>query len=170
MLTISRMSDSHTEPDAVPPWLDGIDGDVVPRLIMSDTPVIRVVAGPGSGKTTGMRRRVQRLIEDSDTEPEKIFVGTFTRAITSELVDSLGEAVARGIQVSTLHSLARRLLVEYPGALRGRRMRFLLQYEEDTMLCDVRQSLDENPTIHDLRRELNRLQSAWAEGDVLGSL
>lgn len=151
-----------------PPWLEGIEGDAVPRLIMSDAPVIRVVAGPGSGKTTGLRRRVQRLIEGGGVDPTKIFVGTFTRAITADLVESLGEAVARGIRISTLHSQSRSLLVQYPGALRGRRMRFMLQFEEDAMLCDVRASMETNPTIHELRRELNRLQSAWADRRDLG--
>ena len=41
---------------------------------MSDAPVMRVVAGPGSGKTTGLRRRVQRLIEGAGVDPERIFV------------------------------------------------------------------------------------------------
>jgi len=145
-----------------PPWLEGIEGDAVPRLIMSDAPVIRAVAGPGSGKTTGLRRRVQRLIEGEGVAPDRIFVGTFTRAITADLVESLGEAVARGIRISTLHSLARRLLAEHPGALRGRQMRFLLQYEEDAMLYDVRETLGMNVSIHQLREQLNRLQSDWA--------
>jgi hypothetical protein len=33
-----------------PPWFDDIDGDALPRLIAGGSPVIRVVAGPGSGR------------------------------------------------------------------------------------------------------------------------
>ncbi len=32
-------------------WLQGIEGQALPKLIMSDSRVVRVVAGPGSGKT-----------------------------------------------------------------------------------------------------------------------
>ena len=72
----------------VPIWLDGVLGDWLPDLIMTDAPLVRVNAGPGSGKTTGLKRRVQRLILDKGVEPQRIFVGTFTRAITTELTES----------------------------------------------------------------------------------
>ena len=56
-----------------PPWLDGIEGDYLPPLIMSNEPVIRVVAGPGSSKTEGLKRRTRRLIEGEwfDSAPER---------------------------------------------------------------------------------------------------
>ncbi len=71
-------------------WLQGIEGQALPKLIMSDSRVVRVVAGPGSGKTLGLKRRAQRLIQGDKVEADKIFVGTFTRAIASELANSLG--------------------------------------------------------------------------------
>ena len=71
-------------------WLDGIDGEAVPMLIMSEACLIRVVAGPGSGKTTGLKRRVQRLIQRDGVQADKIFVGTFTRTVTRELAKELG--------------------------------------------------------------------------------
>jgi len=40
---------------ADPPWLDGIEGEDVRELILSDANVICVIAGPGSGKTTGIK-------------------------------------------------------------------------------------------------------------------
>lgn len=48
--------------DKEEPWLEGIVGDDARRLITSDAPLIRVVAGPGAGKTTCLKRRVQRLV------------------------------------------------------------------------------------------------------------
>lgn len=115
------------------PWLTGIFGEHLPRLIESDAKVIQAVAGPGSGKTTGLKRRVQRLVEGNGVDPNRIFVGTFTRAIARELADELGEIIS----VSTIHSLALRLLRENPAALGGLRLRFLLQYEEEAMLYDI---------------------------------
>ena len=75
------------------PWLEGIEGETAHELIESTAPVIRVVAGPGSGKTTCLKRRTQRHILGDRIDPEKIYVGTFTRAIASELNQELGSDV-----------------------------------------------------------------------------
>ena len=98
------------------PWLDGIDGEALPRDPISDQAESPSgsFAGPGSGKTTGLKRRVQRLIQRENVRPERIFVGTFTRAIAGELAEALGVAVAsdddddegKTVAVSTLHSRA----------------------------------------------------------------
>jgi superfamily I DNA/RNA helicase len=141
------------------PWLTGIEGEHVRELILSDVPVICVIAGPGSGKTTGIKRRVQRLVQRDGVEPTGIFVGTFTRAIAGELRAALGEE----IQVSTLHSLARRLLQESPAARGGRSLRFLLKYEEDCLLYDVARELDEPGDQRHRRDLLNRTQSSRSE-------
>lgn len=69
-----------------PTWLDGIEGEHVRLLIESDSPVISAVAGPGSGKTTGIKRRVQRLVQGDNVALGQVFVGTFTRAIAESCV------------------------------------------------------------------------------------
>lgn len=148
---------------ADPPWLDGIEGEHVRELILSDTQVICVIAGPGSGKTTGIKRRVQRLVQSDGIDPARIFVGTFTRAIAGELQAALGEE----IRVSTLHSLARKLLHDNPAALGGRRLRFLLKFEEDCLLYDIARDLDE-PRDQRYRRDLlSRTQSSRSERTAL---
>jgi DNA helicase-2/ATP-dependent DNA helicase PcrA len=138
-----------------PPWLQGIAGDDARELIESDERLIRVVAGPGAGKTTCLKRRTRRLRESKGVPSEKIFVGTFTRAIASDLRNELGEEIA----VSTLHSLAYRLLRANPGACQGMKLRFLLVYEEAVMLFDIAH-LVPGVANHNARRdELRRLQS-----------
>jgi superfamily I DNA/RNA helicase len=148
---------------AVPPWLVGIEGEHLIQLIESDAPVIAVVAGPGSGKTTGIKRRVQRLVEGDGVDPERIFVGTFTRAITRDLQAALGER----LRVSTIHSLALRLLRENPVAFAGRNPRFLLKFEENAMLYDVGQEMPEGGDQRARRRLLQRTQSSRAERTAL---
>ena len=151
------------ERESVPVWLEGIQGPYLPRFIESEAKVLRVVAGPGSGKTTGLKKRILRLIERDGVDPARIFVGTFTRAIVQDLVEELGDAVAQGIRVSTLHSLALGLLHDNPPARVGHRLRFLMAYEEQAMLYDVGLGLHDDRRQADRERDLKRLQSSWAE-------
>lgn len=48
--------------DLSAPWNAGVNGRQVLPLINDDAPVIRVEAGPGTGKTFGLVRRVVRLL------------------------------------------------------------------------------------------------------------
>ena len=125
------------------PWLDDIRGSDAHALIESDEPLIRVNAGPGTGKTTCLRRRAQRLIEGDGVDPKTVFVGTFTRAIANELKRELGEAIT----VSTLHSHAYQLLRRHPEARQGMELRFLLSFEEDAMLYDINHELKIFPDL-----------------------
>ncbi|CCF85317.1 UvrD-helicase domain-containing protein [Nitrolancea hollandica] len=156
------------------PWLSGIEGDALPRFIVSREPVIRVIAGPGSGKTTGLKRRVQRLIMENGTSPGRILVGTFTRAIAEELRATLGVDVDYqanpsndNIHVSTLHSLAYHLLRQYPSACPDRSLRFLLAFEEDVMLYDLGELLSDAGTQSNRKDRLNKTLAEWADGSDL---
>ncbi|MFQ5641758.1 MAG: UvrD-helicase domain-containing protein [bacterium] len=137
--------------------------------------VTRVVAGPGSGKTTGLKRRVMRLIQGDGISPEKIFVGTFTRAIAGDLAVALGVSATSDelsedkvdVEVSTLHALALRLIRKHPTARPGRTLRFLLGFEKEAMLYDIGLILPQFQKQSDRKKELNRVCAAWAEGTNL---
>ena len=141
------------------PWLDGIEGSDAHELIESNSDVIRVVAGPGSGKTTCLKRRVQRLVQKDDIDPKTMFVGTFTRAIASEIRDALGTQV----RVSTLHSLAFDLLRKHPAACQGMKLHFLLKFEEDVLLYDIEDVASDIGNIHKRREALRLLQASRSQ-------
>jgi DNA helicase-2/ATP-dependent DNA helicase PcrA len=75
-----------------------------------------LLAGPGTGKTFVLVRRIQYLIEDGTIPPQGILVLTFSRAAAAEmrerLEDKLGD-VGRRVRVSTLHSYALRQLMRH---------------------------------------------------------
>lgn len=142
--------------DGLKPWLNGIEGDAAHELIESHDRIIRVVAGPGSGKTTCLKRRIQRLVQKDGVDPGTIFAGTFTRAIARELREALGTEVC----VSTLHSLACDLLRKHPAACQGMQLRFLLKYEEDVMLYDLERVAAPLGDIYERRKELLSLQAS----------
>ncbi len=75
-----------------------------------------VVAGPGSGKTLVITKRVEHLIDERDVDPEKIIVTTFTEKASNELKVRLSESIgieAAKVHISTIHSLCKGLLEEY---------------------------------------------------------
>ena len=151
--------------DGPAPWLEGIEGNDARQLIESNERVIRVIAGPGSGKTTCLKRRIQRLVQKDDVDSSTIFAGTFTRAIAREL----REALDAEVQVSTLHSLAYELLRTHPAACQGMQLRFLLKFEEDALLYDVGQVAEALGDIYKRREALRLLQASRAKRTEYGN-
>ncbi len=149
-----------------PRWLDGIRGENSRRLIESPSRIIKVLAGPGAGKTTCLTRRVMRLADIGDVhDPREIFVGTFTRVIAKALNDAFAtnrDDPARQPVVRTLHAHAASILRENPGAVQGRRFRFLLQHEETVLLYDIAPLVPNFGTQAERRKELKKLQAQWA--------
>jgi ATP-dependent exoDNAse (exonuclease V) beta subunit len=67
------------------PWSDGLVAGTPAYNIASSTNArIRVVAGPGTGKSFAMKRRVARLLE-AGTNPAAILPVTFTRVAAEDL-------------------------------------------------------------------------------------
>ena len=143
------------------PWLEGIAGEELPKIIESDAPLIRVIAGPGSGKTLAIERRIRRLIEGTKVPPARIFVGAFNREIARQLAESIASTDS-DVEVSTIHSLAYRLLRENPVARQGRSLRILLGYELEPLLYDVGQMLDDGLTRSVRASRLRDLEASFA--------
>lgn len=69
-------------------WQDSLEGSS-PRVAgVEDTP-LRVVAGPDTGKTFSLMKRVQRLLEEN-VLPRRILVVTFTRTAAADRMQELG--------------------------------------------------------------------------------
>jgi superfamily I DNA/RNA helicase len=82
-----------------------------------DADQIRLIAGPGTGKSSTIERRVAHLL-NSNGNPRRVFTISFTRATTAELSDRIAAfcatqpcaGVVSEVSVSTMHSLALRFL------------------------------------------------------------
>jgi superfamily I DNA/RNA helicase len=66
-----------------------------------------VCAGPGTGKTATLVRRVEYLLDERGAEPESLLVLTFSNEAAQELeeriADRFGEQIAARIRISTFH-------------------------------------------------------------------
>ena len=80
---------------------------------------VRVVAGPGTGKSQTIELRVEWLLREG-VNPTHIFVVSFTRAAARELKDRIvryclasgHDPIAHAVEVSTMHALALKALRE----------------------------------------------------------
>lgn len=96
------------------PWSDGLNP--APRayqIAASINARIRVVAGPGTGKSFAMKQRVARLLEN-DVAPDAILPVTFTRVAAEDLhreLVGMGVPGCDELEGVTLHSLALRMLI-----------------------------------------------------------
>jgi DNA helicase-2/ATP-dependent DNA helicase PcrA len=127
----------------------------------------RLLAGPGTGKTLVLTRRVIYLISKSKIQPNDILALTFTRAaakelrqrITSELADEVGSPT-----ISTLHSFALKTLLLH-GA--GRRLpnpiRIADDWEERNIIEEDLKTILELNDVRDARNKLKELSSDWEQ-------
>ena len=92
--------------------LSGLNPQQREAVTTVDGPVL-VLAGPGSGKTGVLTRRVAHLISDIGVAPYQIMAVTFTNKAASEMRHRvrgfLGDQV-RGLQIGTFHSTCARIL------------------------------------------------------------
>ena len=81
---------------------------------------LRVIAGPGTGKTTTLTARVEVLLERG-IEPERILLMTFTRRAAREILNRVralrGADRMRRVAGGTFHSVAHRTLRQHHAAL-----------------------------------------------------
>jgi hypothetical protein len=127
----------------VPAWLEGVRGEQVLPIINSDETIIRVEAGPGTGKTFGLVRRVQRILhpEGLNVDGQDVLVVAFNRVIAKQLKNEIMERLQTSPHngdpiIDTAHALCLKAI--------GGRLRILLPHERHAMIYDI---LQEYPVI-----------------------
>jgi superfamily I DNA/RNA helicase len=93
-------------------WDDGLEGAAL-EIAGSDADSLRVMAGPGTGKSFCMQRRVAKLLETNQVDPQSILAVTFTRNAAASLIADLSNIGIDGcdqIKASTLHAFCFGLL------------------------------------------------------------
>jgi superfamily I DNA/RNA helicase len=145
-------------------WNDGIEVDSPAySLAASESPTIRAVAGPGSGKSFAIKKRILRLLE-SGVSPDKILAITFTRTAAHDLkteISSLGIEGAEAVHTRTLHSHALRILMR-EGVLEqtGRNPRMVIDHEQQPILRDI--DRHEFGGVRDKKKLLDAYLAGWA--------
>ena len=133
-------------------WNNGVRGTQVPPLINSDADIIRCVAGPGSGKTFGLVRRVERILhpEGLAVHGTEVLIVAFNRVIARQLRQDIGDRLKTFDHsdepvIRTIHALCVEVI--------GEELRMLLPHEVDAMIYDVLHLHPEVAKLYDNFRE-----------------
>jgi len=125
----------------------------------------RLLAGPGTGKTLVLARRVQYLIEERGVPPTEILALTFTRAAAHELRARVAAAVpgAPNPRVSTLHSFSLRQLLRNSTKLAAlpQPLRIADDWEERNIVLEDIKAILDLPRIDQARDLFSALSSDW---------
>lgn len=143
------------------PWNTGLQGTHLNIAAYPGTP-LRVVAGPGTGKTFALMRRVARLLEQG-AQPNRILAVTFTRTAANDLVEKLATLGVPGadlVAAKTLHSLSFGLLSRNAVfQTLGRIARPLMDYERNTLVCDLQDQFGGKRAVGNL---IEAFEAYWA--------
>lgn len=122
--------------DPIDPWLVGVRGDEVPALANASGRFVRVEAGPGTGKTFGLRKRVLRALHPAGQNlgTNDVLVVAFNRVIAEQLAKEIETELTQAAiearpKISTIHALCLRVI--------GEPLRPLLSHEREAMIYDV---------------------------------
>lgn len=124
-------------------WDDGLTG-VTLNIAREENSPLRVVAGPGTGKTFAIMRRVARLLQ-TGVCPSSIFLCSFTRTAATDLakeLQRLGSSGADEVRASTLHSYCFAILGQSDVlSITGRVPRPMLKIEERFLVEDLKSDI-----------------------------
>lgn len=125
----------------------------------------RLLAGPGTGKSLTMTRRILWLITQQNISPSEILALTFTRAAASELrryvKDNLKGMSSRTPRVFTLHSFALKELLRKASLTQlPQPLRIADDYEERWVIIEeLKQMIDKD--VKKVKELLNELSADW---------
>lgn len=146
-------------------WNTGLDPASAAHSIAADTsPRVRVLAGPGTGKSYAIKRRITRLLEEG-ADPKRMLAVTFTRMSAADLVRdirSLGVPGVENVPAKTLHSECFRILGKNAViSITSRHPRPLAAFEYEPLLSDIR-TAGSGRDKTEMRQLIGAYEAAWA--------
>lgn len=146
--------------------LSGLNEAQREAVLCTEGPLL-VLAGAGSGKTRVLTYRIANIINEGKASPWEILAITFTNKAATEMRERLSGLIggaARGMWVSTFHSMCVRMLradAEKVGFTRN----FTIYDTDDQkrLVKTIMTELDINPKMIPLNTVLNRISQAKNE-------
>jgi len=143
-------------------WYEGLSDDAR-QIVDLDVSPLRIISGPGTGKTYILMCKIARLLR-TGVAPDRIFTCTFTRTAAKDLQNELlrfNIENADKVYAGTLHSFCFYILSnESVLQITGRTPRPLLDFEKRFLIEDL--NAVSFGGIRDRESRLNAFEAAWA--------
>lgn len=154
--------DNMANADPQPTWDEGLRDQQrgVASMARRDTVLL---AGPGTGKTLVLVRRIQYLIDELKLDPRTITALTFTRAAAAEMRERLVQRLPEQgpeVRVSTLHSYSLRELLRQGAAGLPTPVRVAGDWEERWVVVEELSRML-GRTVNAVRDSLTSLADDW---------
>lgn len=122
------------------------------NAVENESSHVLITAGPGSGKTTVLTRRIAHMIKNQNLLPENFLAITFTRRASAEMRERLEKLLggqSAKINIHTFHSLCFSILKEnFEKA--GLSEDFTVMSEQERALCEEEELLNNALSFDDL--------------------
>ncbi len=146
-----QTSGQKEQADILEPRKSGLD-EYQQNAVQNENNQLLIIAGPGSGKTTVLTRRIAYLINEQNINPENCLAITFTRRAAQEMRERLNKLLTSGaekLNIHTFHSLCFSILKEnYETA--GLDKDFTVMSEQEKALCKDEKLLENALSFDDL--------------------
>ena len=122
------------------------------NAVTNESKQLLITAGPGSGKTTVLTKRIEYLIAEKNIHPENCLAITFTRRAAEEMRERLGRLLkekANFINIHTFHSLCFSILKKHYELI-GLDENFTVMSEQEKALCKDDKLLENALSFDDL--------------------
>ena len=132
---------------SLPPYLRELNPEQREAALATEGPVL-ILAGAGSGKTRTLVYRIAYLLRERGVDPRRVMAVTFTNKAAAEMRERVARIVgkeAKGVLLSTFHSLGARILREH-GAKVGLPKAFSI-YGTGDQVAKIKQIVDEEVRV-----------------------
>lgn len=146
--------------------LNNVNDDQKQAIIATEGPVL-IIAGPGTGKTFTLVKRISYLISEKGVNPREIMVVTFTEKAAKELLTRISnDFIENGININinemyigTFHSVCLRLLKENaPNHDGNGGDRMLDAFEQTYLVC---KNLENFNRLHGFAEQFPNRMGDW---------
>jgi len=146
---------------------EGVNESQREAILTTEGPVL-IIAGPGTGKTFTLVKRIAYLVIEKGVKPSEIMVVTFTEKAGKELLTRISNEFIRydlnlninEMYIGTFHAVCLRLLkenAEYTGGDGKRRM--LDAFEQSYLVC---RNMDQFNCLADFKKHIHA-RGAWKQ-------
>lgn len=143
-------------------------------IMTTDGPVL-IIAGPGTGKTYTLVKRISYLIFEKGVTPSSIMAVTFTEKAAKELLTRISDEFLKidenckininEMYIGTFHSVCLRLLKEHSEEISGNQQsRMLDAFEQVYLVC---QNMEKFRYLHGFKEHIPQHLGVWRQAEEI---